>query len=125
MRHEHLVVTVEAGLKERIDADLDPGESLESWIADAVERKLAAESDEGDDAEGVRERDGDRGVGGGRDPDSRRGGPPDRDRDGGRGVGAGRRGRNGTARDSASDGDDADESGDYDEGFEYVDDCGI
>ncbi|NEU57888.1 hypothetical protein [Halorussus sp. MSC15.2] len=126
MRHEHLVVTVEAGLKERIDADLESGESLESWVADAVERKLAAESEEGDDAEGVREHDEDRGVESGREPDGRRGGPPDRDRDDGRGVGTGHRGWNGTARDRASDGDDADESGDdYDEGFEYVDDCGI
>lgn len=126
MRHEHLVVTVEAGIKERIDADLEPGESLESWVADAVERKLAEKSDEGDDAEGGDERDTGGGVGAAPKRDGRRGGASDRDRDEGRGVGADRHGWNGTARDPARDGDDAAESGDdYDEGFEYVDDCGI
>lgn len=50
MRHEHLVVTVEAGTKARVDDDLGPGESLEAWVADAIERKLAEEGT--DDASG-------------------------------------------------------------------------
>ena len=72
MRHEHLVVTIEAGTKERIDADLDAGESLEAWVADAVERKLDGKETDASDA-----------------------------------------------TDEASDADD------YEEGFEYVDDCAI
>lgn len=125
MRHEHLVVTVEADTKERIDDDLDAGESLEAWIADAVERKL--------DGEDRREADAtDRGAGSGDedidripsrraredeaedgwfdgDAGSRRGG----DADGGR---FGRDG-DGSNDDRADDGDD--------KGFEYVDDCAI
>lgn len=43
MRHEHLVVTVESGTKARIEDDLDPGETVEAWVADAIEGKLASE----------------------------------------------------------------------------------
>jgi hypothetical protein len=63
MRHEHLVVTVEADTKERIDDDLEPGESLEAWVADAVERKLAdargsGPAGAGPDGEGTGRNDG-------------------------------------------------------------------
>jgi hypothetical protein len=75
VRHEHLVVTVDSGIKERIDADLGAGESLEAWVADAIERKL------------------DRGTAESRSDGS-----------------------------ASASGDDRAE---YDEGFEYVDDCGI
>ncbi|WP_276300078.1 hypothetical protein [Halorussus lipolyticus] len=95
MRHEHLVVTVEAGRKERIDADLDAGESLEAWVADAIDQKLARQS-RSESAEG----DADSSAGGGS--------PPADDSDGDR-----------AGTDSDREGDD------YDEGFEYVDDCGI
>jgi len=127
MRHEHLVVTVEADTKARIDDHLDGGESLEAWVADAIEQKLADEEDEADDAaarfgdaaasaEG--ESDADRGES---DPlafdrdeaDSSDSGPADfvpRD-------------------DSGVDSDDCngtpDDADDYGEGFEYVDDCSI
>lgn len=126
MRHEHLVVTVEAGIKERIDDDLDGGESLESWVADAIEQKLTDDEPErpdprraggepptsGSEATG-RERDSgfgtsddarNRRTSGGGD-DGRGGDAFDRDRDDGFGE---------------SDGGD-----DYEEGFEYVDDCSI
>ncbi|NHN57547.1 MULTISPECIES: hypothetical protein [Halorussus] len=129
MRHEHLVVTVEAGLKDRIDDDLDGGESLESWVADAVERKLAAEDETA--------------AGGGRGGDVERGGRGDRggradrgsdgrDRAGGNAA-DGERGRNSGSRfatgggrgENEADAGDGDERDDYDEGFEYVDDCAI
>lgn len=115
MHHEHLVVTVEADTKARIDDHLDGGESLEAWVADAIERKLADESAATDDdaATGF----GDAAAGAGDDPggsdrygfdrdeaDSSDSGPADfvpRDDDSG-----------------------ADPDG-YDEGFEYVDDCAI
>ena len=118
VRHEHLVVTVEAGLKERIDADLGAGESLESWVADAIEQKLdrnAAGSDSGDS-----------------DPD--RSDPTDS----GLGsefaditdLGAGDSDSSEATSSDRADGDgteSVDEPGrdEYDEGFEYVDDCAI
>ncbi|WP_135852113.1 hypothetical protein [Halorussus salinus] len=124
MRHEHLVVTVEADTKARIDDHLDGGESLEAWVADAIERKLADEEDAddaaarfGDAAASADESDADRGK---RDPhafdrgetDPSDSDPPDfvpRD-------------------DSGADPEDDDYDGgpdDYGEGFEYVDDCSI
>lgn len=124
MRHEHLVVTVEAGLKDRIDDDLDSGESLESWVADAIERKLA---------ENETERRDPRRAGG--EPSSPERGTTDRERDtrfgtrdddgrGGRGDGGDDESGNGDAFDRRRDGG-FDDAGDYDEGFEYVDDCSI
>jgi hypothetical protein len=104
VRHEHLVVTVDSGIKQRIDADLDAGESLEAWVADAIERKLAAE---------------------GRDADER----CDREAEVRRDDRAGRPDSDDRAR--RADGDDrateagSDDRDEYDEGFEYVDDCGI
>jgi hypothetical protein len=132
MRHEHLVVTVEAGLKERIDEDLDGGESLEAWVADAIERKLAAaEREEQDhragDGESVPER---RRSGG--DPDGRfRRERDDGSRGGASGGDAGDEG-DGTDRGDGGDGSErwgddkyGDGGDDYDEGFEFVDDCSI
>ncbi|WP_137283855.1 hypothetical protein [Halorussus salinisoli] len=87
MRHEHLIVTVESGTKERIDADLDAGESLEAWVADAVELKLAETEREDETDEKL---------------DARH------DR-----------------IDADEDGTDDEATDDYDEGFEYVDDCAI
>ncbi len=119
MRHEHLVVTVEADTKARIDDHLDGGESLEAWVADAIERKLADEETDDSaarfgDAAASAASDSDDRDRGESDPlafdrdeaDSSDSGPPDfvpRD-------------------DSGADPEDAD---DYDEGFEYVDDCSI
>jgi hypothetical protein len=82
MRHEHLVVTVESGTKARIEDDLDPGKTVEAWVADAIDEKLSGEST-------PRESD---------DPTQDH---PTRDDDG------------------------TEEHDEYDEGFEYVDDCSI
>jgi IS4 transposase len=76
MRHEHLVVTVESGTKARIEDDLDPGETVEAWVADAIEEKLAGESTPGESDDLTRD-------------------------------------------------DRPEEHDEYDEGFEYVDDCSI
>ena len=54
MRHDHIVVTLDPDSKARIRDDLDAGESVEAWVADAVERKL-----DGDASESDREGDGD------------------------------------------------------------------
>ena len=121
VRHEHLVVTVEADAKERIDADLGAGESLESWVADAIEQKLdrkAAGSDSGD-SDPDRSDSTHSGLGsefvditdlGAEDSDSSESGTSDR-ADGDRTESGEEIGR--------------DESDEYDEGFEYVDDCAI
>ncbi|WP_435180198.1 hypothetical protein [Halorussus sp. AFM4] len=130
MRHEHLVVTVEAGLKDRIDDDLDEGESLEAWVADAVERKLADDGADEPAADGERGGDGRRGGRSERSGRAERGngrGSDGRDRAGGgtsadSGRDSGSRFATGRVRDE-SEGDDGDD--DYDEGFEYVDDCGV
>ena len=56
MRHDHIVVTLDPDSKARIRADLDAGESVEAWVADAVERKLdgdASESGRGGDGGGM------------------------------------------------------------------------
>jgi hypothetical protein len=121
VRHEHLVVTVEADTKERIDADLGAGESLEAWVADAVERKLDREtagSDSGPAGSGP-DRSGstDSGLGsefaditdlGEGDSDSSEATSSDR-ADG----------------DGTESGDEPGRTDEYDEGFEYVDDCAI
>ncbi|MCO8244617.1 MULTISPECIES: hypothetical protein [unclassified Haladaptatus] len=39
MRHAHLVLTVDAETRDRIEADL-ADETVEEWLLDAVERKL-------------------------------------------------------------------------------------
>ena len=60
MRHDHIVVTLDADDKSEIEADLDAGETVEAWVADAVERKLAESNaerggdDDGDDDDGDR-----------------------------------------------------------------------
>ncbi|WP_190303775.1 hypothetical protein [Haladaptatus sp. R4] len=41
MRHAHLVLTVDAETRDRIEADLTD-ETVEEWLLDAVERKLDA-----------------------------------------------------------------------------------
>jgi hypothetical protein len=103
MRHEHLMVTVDSGIKVRIEEDLDPGETVEAWVADAIDAKLADEEAESSeairaDSDGVEASDDER--------------KPDGDK-------------------TNPDGDtlkidDSDETTDgYDEGFEYVDDCSI
>jgi hypothetical protein len=120
MRHEHLVVTVESGLKDRIDDDLDAGETVEAWVADAIERKLAADEDERRDPL----RAADEATATEREPTRRDGDGESKSwRDGERG----RRARDGD-REASNDGNEAlepSDGDDYDEGFEYVDDCSI
>ncbi|WP_158058088.1 hypothetical protein [Halorussus halophilus] len=40
MRHEHIVVTLDAETKRRVLDSLGDGESVEAWVADAIESKL-------------------------------------------------------------------------------------
>lgn len=46
MRHDHLVLTVDADTRDRIGAHLDDGESIDDWVRDAIDRKLAETEDE-------------------------------------------------------------------------------
>jgi hypothetical protein len=116
VRHEHLVVTVEADIKERIDADLDAGESLEAWVADAVEQKLNREAARPDFADAAETESSDS------DSDS------DADI-----IDLGEAGANSSESatpdhspdDTTDPGDELDSGDEYDEGFEYVDDCAI
>ena len=43
MRHAHLVLTVDADIRERIAADCGD-ETIDEWIHDAIERKLDRKS---------------------------------------------------------------------------------
>ncbi|UPV98830.1 hypothetical protein M0R88_09825 [Halorussus gelatinilyticus] len=123
MRHEHLVVTVEADTKARIDERLDGGESLEAWVADAIERKLDDEHTATDDDAAARFGD----AAADTDPDD-----SDSDRDGSdrfdfdrdRADASDSGPADFVPRDDDS-GADRDDGDDYDEGFEYVDDCSI
>lgn len=119
VRHEHLVVTVEADLKERIDADLGAGESLEAWVADAIQQKL--------DQETARSNSTDSAESNSAEPDS-----ANSDADSTDIVGLGETDAN--SPESATPdhsgertefGDERDPDDEYDEGFEYVDDCAI
>lgn len=136
MRHEHLVVTVEAGVKERIDDDLDAGESLESWVADAIERKLERTETGHSDPARIDDRGSPAESGAtGSGPKERFGTSSDDERSGRKGGGDD--GDNTDDGDEAEDGDDlfgrtrdvgfdgGGEDDEYDEGFEYVDDCSI
>ncbi|WP_135826350.1 hypothetical protein [Halorussus ruber] len=129
VRHEHLVVTVEAGRKERIDANLDAGESLEAWVADAIEEKLAREA--GDDSDGPGPGDSEFAGSGPGDSDSLGSAPDDSeyadiielgetDADGSKSGDSGDSDRSTIESGEKPDADDG-----YDEGFEYVDDCAI
>ena len=115
MRHEHLVVTVDSGTKAHIEEDLDPGETVEAWVADAIDAKLATEQVEGE-KEGEKE--------------SEETGASEAIRADSDGIEASNQSEagdevvgRGDAETNPDDSDGTDD--DYDEGFEYVDDCAI
>lgn len=101
MRHEHLVVTVDSGTKARIEEDLDSGETVEAWVADAIDAKLAEEagSSEVIRADSDETEAGDEVVEGGDETEA--------------------------SDDETTTGDSDQTDDEYDEGFEYVDDCAI
>ncbi|MFC4550647.1 MULTISPECIES: hypothetical protein [Halorussus] len=121
MRHEHLLVTVEADTKADIEADLDGGETVEAWIADAIETKLDAAEREEENAAGETEAVDRTDRTDREERDERR-----RSDDGERWV-DGRTSRDGGTDgfDDYGDGNDGYGDDDYDEGFQYVDDCSI
>lgn len=51
MRHEHLVVTLDTATKTRVLESLGEGESVEAWVADAIESKLREFDSERDDTD--------------------------------------------------------------------------
>lgn len=97
MRHDHIVVTLDPDSKARIRADLDAGESVEAWVADAVERKL--------DEDGSRE-DGSR-------------------EDGSREDGSHEDGDDGADEDGIEEAEVETDAEDERNGYEFVDDCAI
>jgi len=130
VRHEHLVVTVEAGRKERIDANLDAGESLEAWVADAIEEKLAREA--GDDSDSPGPDDSEFAGSGPGDSDSPGSAPDDSEYAdiielGGEDPDSSESADSTDGSDSSTieSGEKPDADDSYDEGFEYVDDCAI
>ena len=116
MRHGHIVVTLDSETKAEIQSVLDAGESVDAWVADAIEAKLA--DDRGDETEAEDEkgqgRDGEasieRDVAAG-DRDDRWRGGDERDGDAG--------------HDGGDERDGDDERDDATPEYEYVDDCGI
>ncbi|WP_458185179.1 hypothetical protein [Haladaptatus sp. NG-WS-4] len=44
MRHAHLVLTVDADTRDRIEADC-ADETIDEWVVDAIERKLDRRGD--------------------------------------------------------------------------------
>ena len=122
MRHEHLLVTVEADTKADIEADLDGGETVEAWIADAIETKLDAEvrgDGEGNEAGEARHAKRPGGDDPGESSDERR------ESDGGERWVDRRESRGESGTEGFDDYGDGGDGDDYDEGFEYVDDCSI
>lgn len=45
MRHQHVTVTLEAETVEQIEAELDSGETVSAWIADAARGRLQTDEE--------------------------------------------------------------------------------